>query len=104
MSTEVLILQPHSSYLAAFSEYYLKPAAGTLSTAVITGITVGVVAFVLLIILIFIIIYCYRHKRAGYRSAYDTDEAFGHSQLPSADAALRSKANGHPDVKPELYI
>ncbi|KAM3177498.1 hypothetical protein ACTXT7_004425 [Hymenolepis weldensis] len=60
-----------------------------------------IVAFVLLIILIFIIIYCYRHRRAGYRSAYDTDEAFGHSQLPSADAALRSKTNGHPDVKPE---
>lgn len=67
-------------------------------------ISLLVVAFVLLIILIFIIIYCYRHRRAGYRSAYDTDEAFGHSQLPSADAALRSKANGHPDVKPELYI
>lgn len=41
MSTQVLILQPHSSYLAAFNEYYLKPAVGTLSTAVITGITVG---------------------------------------------------------------
>nr|CDS27157.1 Transmembrane protein SKG6 [Hymenolepis microstoma] len=104
MSTQVLILQPHSSYLTAFNEYYLKSSSGTLSTAMITGIAVGVVAFVLLIILIFITIYCCRHRRAGYRSAYDTDEAFGNCQLPNADAALRSKTNGHPDVKPELYI
>ncbi|EUB56484.1 hypothetical protein EGR_08661 [Echinococcus granulosus] len=63
-----------------------------------------VVLFVLVIIVIIIIIYCCRHRREGYQSAYDTDEALGHSQLYSADEALRSKTNGHPDVKPELFI
>ncbi|KAH9284533.1 hypothetical protein ECG_03032 [Echinococcus granulosus] len=104
MSTIVLTLQPHSSYLKAFSQYYLLPASGTLSTATITAISVGVVLFVLVIIVIIIIIYCCRHRREGYQSAYDTDEALGHSQLYSADEALRSKTNGHPDVKPELFI
>ncbi|KAL5963911.1 hypothetical protein TSMEX_008375 [Taenia solium] len=104
MSAPVQVLQPHSSYLKAFNDYYSLPVSNTLSTANITAIAVGVVLFVLLIIVIIIIIYCCRHRRAGYQSAYDTDEALGHSQLYSADEALRSKANGHPDVKPELFI
>ncbi|VDK36343.1 unnamed protein product [Taenia asiatica] len=126
MSAQVQVLQPHSSYLKAFNEYYSLPVSNTLSTANTTAIAVGgkqdpcvccvrtlffifthlflVVLFVLLIIVIIIIIYCCRHRRAGYQSAYDTDEALGHSQLYSADEALRSKTNGHPDVKPELFI
>ncbi|VDD83670.1 unnamed protein product [Mesocestoides corti] len=104
MSSPVQVLQPHSSYLEAFSAYYLTPSSTVLSSAAITAISVGVVFFVVLIIIIVIVVYCCRHRRAGYQSAYDTDEALGHSQLPSADDALRNKANGHPDVKPELFI
>ncbi|KAL5109216.1 hypothetical protein TcWFU_007496 [Taenia crassiceps] len=81
MSAPVQIIQPHSSYLKAFNEYYLIPVSNTLSAATITAISVG-----------------------GYQSAYDTDEALGHSQLYTADEALRFKTNGHPDVKPELFI
>ena len=41
MSVQVRILQPHSFYLSAYSEYYMQPISGQLSTASVIGISVG---------------------------------------------------------------
>ena len=37
----VRILQPHSYYLNAYSEYYVEPSSGQLSTATVAAISVG---------------------------------------------------------------
>ncbi|BHF72331.1 hypothetical protein SprV_0401539500 [Sparganum proliferum] len=104
MSGNVIVISPHSSYISAYSNFFAENTASPLSAAAITGIVIGVLAFVLLIIAILLIIYCCRHRNPGYQSAYDTEEALTNANVQSADYALRQKANGHPDVKPELFI
>ncbi|VDL98294.1 unnamed protein product [Schistocephalus solidus] len=104
MSGNVIVLSPHTSYISAYSNFFAEGNSAQLSVAAITGIVFGVLAAVLLIIAILLIAYCCCRRNSGYQSAYDTEEALGNANVKSADYALRQKANGHPDVKPELFI
>ncbi|VEL12273.1 unnamed protein product [Protopolystoma xenopodis] len=53
--------------------------------------------------MVLLIFFC-RRRGIRYSSAYETNETRGVGTGDTADMALRQKQNGHPDIRPELYI